>query len=83
MSAQLSETHVFGPNTVNQFGASVLFYAAVFVPADPNGALSALPTFLGFSGTPILGDWRMGRAAFSSRLLLSAGKARIPISSHR
>ena len=52
MSAQLSETHVFGPNTVNQFGASVLFYAAVFVPSDPNGALSALPTFLTFSGTP-------------------------------
>src|SRR5580704_6167741 len=52
MSAQLSETHVFGPNTVNQFGASILFYAAVFVPADPNGALSELPTFIGFSGTP-------------------------------
>jgi hypothetical protein len=52
MSAQISETHVFGPNTVNQFGASVLFYAAVFVPADPNGALSALPTFLTFSGSP-------------------------------
>jgi hypothetical protein len=59
MSAQISETHVFGPNTVNQFGASVLFYAAVFVPADPNGALSALPTFLGFSGTPFspVGAW--------------------------
>jgi hypothetical protein len=52
MSAQLSETHVFGPNTVNQFGASVLFYAAVFVPSDPNGALAALPTYLSFSGTP-------------------------------
>jgi len=59
MSAQISETHVFGPNTVNQFGASVLFYAAVFVPSDPNGALSALPTYLGFSGSPFspIGAW--------------------------
>lgn len=59
MQGQVSETHVFGPNTVNQFNGSVLFYAAVFVPSDPNGALSALPTFLGFSSgsfSPI-GAW--------------------------
>jgi outer membrane receptor protein involved in Fe transport len=49
MLGQVSETHVFGPNTVNQFNASVLFYASVFVPSDPAGALSALPTFVGFS----------------------------------
>jgi outer membrane receptor protein involved in Fe transport len=50
MLAQVSETHVFGPNTVNQFNASTLFYAAVFVPSDPSAALSALPTFVNFSG---------------------------------
>jgi hypothetical protein len=49
MQGQISETHVFGPNTVNQFNASVLFYGAVFTPSDPNGALSALPTYLNFS----------------------------------
>jgi Carboxypeptidase regulatory-like domain/TonB dependent receptor len=52
MSGQVSETHVFGPNTVNQFGGSVLFYSAQFGPSDPTGALAALPTFLTFSGSP-------------------------------
>ena len=52
MQGQISETHVFGPNTVNQFNASVLFYAAVFTPSDASGALAALPTFINFSGTP-------------------------------
>jgi hypothetical protein len=50
MVAQVSETHVFDPNTVNQFNASTLFYAAVFVPSDPAAALSALPTWINFSG---------------------------------
>ena len=59
MTGQISETHVFGPNTVNEFKGSALFYAAVFVPSDPNGALSALPTYLSFSGTPFsnVGAW--------------------------
>jgi len=52
MSGQISETHIFGPNTVNEFKGSVLFYAAVFVPSDASGALSALPTELTFSGAP-------------------------------
>ena len=52
MTGQVSETHTFGPNAVNEFKASTLFYAAVFVPSDPTGALAALPTFLTFSGTP-------------------------------
>jgi hypothetical protein len=52
MSGQISETHVFDPNTVNQFNASVLFYAAVFVPSDSAAALSALPTWINFSGSP-------------------------------
>jgi hypothetical protein len=59
MQGQVSETHVFGPNTVNQFNASVLFYGAVFTPTDASGALSALPTFVGFSGNPFspVGAW--------------------------
>ena len=52
MSGQVSEIHTFGPNTVNQFSGSALFYAAVFTPSDPSGALAALPTFVNFSGTP-------------------------------
>jgi hypothetical protein len=59
MTGQISETHVFGPNTVNEFKGSTLFYSAVFVPSDPNGSLSALPTFVGFSGSPFspVGAW--------------------------
>ena len=58
-TAQISETHVFGPNTVNEFKGSGLFYSAVFVPSDPSGALAALPTFVSFSGTPFssIGAW--------------------------
>ncbi|HEX5227108.1 MAG TPA: TonB-dependent receptor, partial [Bryobacteraceae bacterium] len=50
MQGQVSETHTFGPNTVNQFNASVLFYAAVFTPSDQAGALAALPTYMNFAG---------------------------------
>lgn len=49
MSGQVSETHTFGPNAVNQLSGSVLFYAAVFLASDESGALSALPTFLAFN----------------------------------
>jgi hypothetical protein len=59
MTGQVSETHVFGPNTVNEFKGSALYYSAVFTPADPSGALAALPTFLSFSGSPFssVGAW--------------------------
>jgi hypothetical protein len=59
MSGQLSETHIFGPNTVNEFKGSALFYAAVFDPSDPSGSLAALPTFMIFAGTPFtpVGAW--------------------------
>jgi hypothetical protein len=50
MAGSVSEVHTFGSNTVNQFSGSALFYAALFVPSDASGALSALPTFLAFSG---------------------------------
>lgn len=82
MSGQISETHVFGPGTVNEFKGSTLYYSASFAPADPSGALAALPTFLGFSGTPFspVGAW--GEPPFPSRLFLSARKARIPVSGH-
>lgn len=59
MSAQISETHVIGPNTVNEFKGSTLFYSAVFTPSDPSGALAALPTYLIFASTPFsnVGAW--------------------------
>lgn len=60
MQGQVSETHVFGPNTVNQFSGSALFYAAVFTPSDASGALSALPTFFTFSGTPFTSIGALG-----------------------
>ena len=83
MSGQVSEIHTFGPNTVNQFNGSALFYAAVFVPSDPSGALAALPTFVAFAGTPFSPRRRVGRAALSPRLLLSPGTARFPVSDPR
>ncbi len=59
MAGQVSETHTFGPNAVNQLSGSVLYYAAIFNPSNPSGALAALPTFVNFtdgSFTPI-GAW--------------------------
>src|SRR5580658_4319162 len=59
-SAQANEIHTFGPNTVNQFNGSALFYAAFFGPANASGQLSALPTALNFgdgSYTDVGSDW--------------------------
>ncbi len=50
MNAQLSETHTFGPNTVNQFSGSAFFNASTFAPSNPAAELAALPTFVNFSG---------------------------------
>ncbi len=50
MNAQLSETHTFGPNTVNQFSGSAFFNASTFAPSHPAAELAALPTFVNFSG---------------------------------
>jgi hypothetical protein len=59
MTGSISETHVFGPNTVNEFKGSALYYSAVFSPTDPSGALAALPTYLTFAGSPFsnVGAW--------------------------
>ena len=83
MSGQVSEIHTFGPNTVNQFNGSALFYAAIFTPSDPSGALAALPTFVAFSGTPFTPVGALGEPPFPPGYLLPAGKARLPISDHR
>ena len=59
MAGQVSETHTFGSSAVNQLSGSVLYYAAIFNPSNPSGALAALPTFLNFtdgSFTPV-GAW--------------------------
>jgi hypothetical protein len=60
MAGQVSETHTFGPNAVNQFSGSVLYYAAIFNPSDPSGALAALPTFMSISPTAFLAGGRPG-----------------------
>ena len=74
MQGQVSETHVFGPNTVNQFNGSVLFYGAVFVPSDPNGALSALPTFIGFSGNSFSPTGAWGEPPFPPGFFFPQGR---------
>ena len=74
MQGQVSETHVFGPNTVNQFNASVLFYAAVFVPSDPSGALAALPTFIGFSGNSFSPTGAWGEPPFPPGFFFPQGR---------
>jgi hypothetical protein len=66
-TAQASESHTFGANTVNQINATSLFYAAVFVPSNPSGALAALPTFLDFTDgslTSTGADWEPGPIPF-------------------
>ncbi len=50
MSGQISETHTFGANTVNQFNASTWFYSAIFGPSDESAAAAAMPTFMQFAG---------------------------------
>jgi hypothetical protein len=74
MSGQVSETHTFGPNTLNQFSGSALFYAAVFAPTDANGALAALPTFLGFSGSPFSTVGALGEPPFPPGFFFPQGR---------
>jgi hypothetical protein len=51
MAGQISESHSFGANTVNQFNGSTLFYSAAFANSNPSGAISALPFPVQFSGS--------------------------------
>ncbi len=74
MSGQVSETHTFGPTTVNQFSGSALFYAAVFTPSDASGALAALPTFVGFSGTPFSPVGAFGEPPFPPGFFFPQGR---------
>jgi hypothetical protein len=74
MSGQVSESHTFGPNTVNQFNGSALFYAAIFTPSDASGALSALPTFIGFSGNPFTAVGALGQPPFPPGFFFPQGR---------
>jgi Carboxypeptidase regulatory-like domain/TonB-dependent Receptor Plug Domain/TonB dependent receptor len=74
MSGQVSEMHAFGPNTVNQFSGSALFYAAIFTPSDPDGALAALPTFIGFAGTPFTAVGAFGQPPFPPGFFFPQGR---------
>ncbi|HEY6340567.1 MAG TPA: carboxypeptidase regulatory-like domain-containing protein [Bryobacteraceae bacterium] len=49
LTGQIAETHIFGPNTVNEFKGSALYYSAIFEPSQPNAELAALPTWMDFS----------------------------------
>jgi hypothetical protein len=74
MQGQISETHVFGPNTVNQFNGSVLSYAAIFVPSNASGALAALPTFIGFSGNSFSPAGAWGEPPFPPGFFFPQGR---------
>jgi Carboxypeptidase regulatory-like domain/TonB-dependent Receptor Plug Domain len=74
MSGQVSEIHTFGPNTVNQFNGSALFYAAIFVPSDPSGALAALPTFVALAGTPFSPVGAFGEPPFPPGFFFPQGR---------
>ena len=82
MAGQVSETHTFGPNTVNQFSGSVLYYAAIFAPSDPSGALAALPTYSHFND----GSFRRCRRQLGKLLpgfCFPQRPARVPVSGLR
>ncbi|MGD0617173.1 MAG: TonB-dependent receptor [Bryobacteraceae bacterium] len=67
MQGQISETHIFGPNAVNQFVLGGQYYKAVFA-GDTSAQRSLIPTtiwfFDGSSISPMGGDdfnWPQGR----------------------
>ena len=74
LSGQVSETHVFGPNTVNEFKGSSFFYSFVFVPSDPSGALSALPTFVSFAGNAFTGVGAWGAPPYPPGVFFPQGR---------
>lgn len=74
MSGQVSEIHTFDPNTVNQFSGSVLFYAAVFVPSNTNGALAALPTFVALAGGDFTPAGALGEPPFPPGFFYPQGR---------
>ncbi len=49
MDGQISETHIFGASTVNEFKGSALYYSAIFAPTDGSAELAALPTWMFFT----------------------------------
>ena len=74
MSGLISETHVFDPNTVNEFKGSALYYSAVFVPSNPSAALSAIPTFIGFSGNTFTPVGAFGEPPFPPGFFFPQGR---------
>jgi hypothetical protein len=59
---QLSETHVFGSNAVNQAVLTGSWYSAIFNTTNRSGALAAFPTTLIFAGDGIFAN--LGGADF-------------------
>ncbi|MGH9534309.1 MAG: carboxypeptidase regulatory-like domain-containing protein [Terriglobales bacterium] len=49
-TGQMHETHIFGPDSVNSFILSGMYYSAIFQPANPSATLAAFPTTIDFAG---------------------------------
>ncbi len=64
---QLTESHTFGNNAVNQFILSGSWYSAIFQPQNLSSALALMPIRLGFTGSALyslgrdLNFWPQGR----------------------
>ena len=71
---QMSETHVFNANMVNEFKLSGQWYSAVFDNPNRQAALTAFPTTLAFAGgfTPLGGidfNFPQGRNVFQYQIV--------------
>ncbi len=74
MTGQVSETHVFGANTVNEFKGSALFYSALFAPSDPSWSSGGAADFCGLLRHSVLAGGRMGRAAVPPGFFFPQGR---------
>ena len=82
MSGQVSEMHTFGPNTVNQFNGSALFYAAIFAPVGSERRAGGAADLRRSSPARRSRPWARWESRRSLRLLFPAGTARVPVSDH-
>ena len=60
---QLNETHIFGPNTVNQFILSGSWYSQLYSEPDMTAARNSIPFTVQFAGTAF---YSLGRDLYSS-----------------
>lgn len=70
---QLTETHIFGPNTTNQFSASLSHYVAQFAQ-DPQKVNSTFPYGVFTSGTVPYGAPLVGTIGFNAQGIFPQGR---------